>query len=69
MRAIRENSRDSYPTNMISPIMPIKIPSNGVQLEPNLNQRVAIMKANKGVVPFSTDIVPAFNSMAALEKR
>ena len=57
-------------TNKINrPTIPIKIPVNWIQLELNLSQRVAIMKANKGVVPFRTDIVPALTSSAAFENK
>ena len=67
--AIRENSSDSYPTKTIRPIIPIKIPKNCTQLEESFSQNVAIRKENKGVVPLSTDMVPAFRSNAAFEKR
>ena len=49
--------------------MPIKMPSNCIQLELNLSQRVAIIKANKRVVPFSTDMVPELSSRAAFENK
>ena len=49
--------------------MPISIPISCIQFELNFNQRLAITNANKGVVPFKTDIVPAFKSIAALENR
>ena len=50
-------------------MMPIKIPMSCTSLVFSLSQRVAIINENSGVVPFRTDIVPAFKFRAACEKR
>ena len=50
-------------------MMPIKIPMSWTRFVLSLSQRVAIINENSGVVPFRTDIVPAFKFRAACEKR
>ena len=54
---------------LLVPAMPIKMPANCIQFELNLSQSIDITNENRGVVPFRTDIVPAFKSRAAFENR
>ena len=50
-------------------MMPIKIPMSWTRFVFSLSQTVAMINENSGVVPFRTDIVPAFKLRAACEKR
>ena len=54
---------------IINPTIPINIPVNWIQLELSFSQTKEITNEKRGVVPFKTDIVPAFKSSAASENR